>query len=239
MTEQDPQRLIGRKDAAAFLRITTRHFDREARRRGIALTRAVRSVFITRGQLMEWHAIRFPQVRKSQTRMKLSEAAKLLRCGVSKLRAFIKNGDIPAFREGRIWFLFYEDITKFNLLSRERAETRLKAERGTSDVRPETRREIANYRPPLPSVKLPYQDDDDSTSSERPQSPAVSPSPIDRTVNQVLWARDAGRINEHTTNDPEKLKRMRALLPRLAPKRTLSCGSADEIPRFPGFENPY
>jgi excisionase family DNA binding protein len=238
MTEQDPTRLIGRKDAAAFLKMTTRHFDREARRRGIALTKAVRSVYITREQLMQWHAVRFPEARKPQTRLNLREAAKLLRCGLGKLRSFIKAGEIPAFREGRIWFLLYEDIMRFNTTSRERAEAKLKADRA-SDVRPETLQEIANYRPPLPSVKLPYQDDEDSANPPRPQGPTLSPSPIDRIVNEVLWAREAGRINEHTTNDPEKLKRMRALLPRLAPKRTVSCGSAGEIPRFPGFENPY
>lgn len=55
MSEQEPTRLIARKDAAAFLKITTRHFDREARRRGIALTKAVRSVYIAREQLMQWH----------------------------------------------------------------------------------------------------------------------------------------------------------------------------------------
>lgn len=239
MTEHDPQRLISRKDAAAFLKMTTRHFDREVRRRCIALTRAVRSVYVTREQLMQWHAVRFPQAKKPQTRMKLREAAKLLRCGVSKLRNFIKAGEIPAFREGRIWFLLFEDITKFNETARERAEVRLKAERDAGDLRPETRQEIANYKPPLPSVKLPYQDEEDSARATRPQAPKLELSPIDRAVNEALWAREAGRINEHTTSDPEKLRRMRALLPRLAPKRAVSCGSADEIQRFPGWENPY
>jgi excisionase family DNA binding protein len=239
MTEQDPQRLIGRKDAAAFLKITTRHFDREARRRGIALTRAVRSVYITREQLMQWHSVRFPEAKKPLTRLKLREAAKLLRCGVGKLRAFIKAGEIPAFREGRIWFLLYEDISKFTATARERANARLKAEREAGAVRPETRQEIANYKPPLPSVKLPYQDEDDFSQPAPQQPPKLEPSPIDRAVNEALWAREAGRINEHTTTDPEKLKRMRALLPRLAPKRTVSCGSAGEIPRFPGWPNPY
>lgn len=240
MTEQDSQRLISRKDAAAFLRITTRHFDREARRRGVVLTKAVRSVFITRGQLLEWHAIRFPQARKPQMRMKLREAAKLLRCGVSKLRAFIRAGEIPAFREGRIWFLLYEDITKFNVQSRERAEEKLKAEREAGDVRLETRQEIAHYKPPLPSVRLPYQDEEaPSHAMPQPEAPTLEPSPIDRSVNEALWARAAGQINEHTTSDPEKLRRMRALLPRQAPKQTVSCGSADEIPRFPGWPNPY
>ena len=65
MSEQEPTRLIARKDAAAFLKITTRHFDREARRRGIALTKAVRSVYIAREQLMQWHAIRFPEAKKT------------------------------------------------------------------------------------------------------------------------------------------------------------------------------
>jgi hypothetical protein len=239
MTDQNPQRLISRKEAAAFLKITTRHFDREARRRGIALTRAVRSVYVTREQLMQWHAIRFPEAKKPQMRLKLREAARVLRCGVGKLRAFIKAGDIPAFREGRIWFLLYEDISKFTATARERANARLKAEREVGAVRPETRQEIANYKPPLPSVKLPYQDEEDSPHAIRSQAPRLEPSPIDRAVNEALWAREAGRINEHTTTDPEKLKRMRALLPRLAPKRTVSCGSADEIPRFPGWANPY
>lgn len=169
----------------------------------------------------------------------LREAAKLLRCGVSKLRVFIRTGEIPAFREGRIWFLLFEDITRFNETARERAEARLRAERGAGALRPETRREIANYKPPLPSVKLPYQDEEDSAQAMGPQAPRLEPSPIDRAVNHALWAREAGRINEHTTNDPEKLRRMRALLPRLAPKRAASCGSADEIQRFPGWENPY
>lgn len=150
MSEQDPKRLIARKDAAAFLKITTRHFDREARRRGIVLTRAVRSVYVTREQLMEWHAVRFPEARKPQTRIKLREAAKLLRCGVGKLRRFIKAGEIPAFREGRIWFLMYDDISKFTATARERANARLKAERDAGNIRPETLQEIANYKPPLP-----------------------------------------------------------------------------------------
>jgi len=239
MSEQDPQRLIGRKDAAAFLKITTRHFDREARRRGIALTRAVRSVYITRQQLMQWHAIRFPEAKKPQTRLKLREAARLLRCGVGKLRAFIKAGDIPAFREGRIWFLLYDDITKFTTTARERANARLKAERETGEVRPETRQEITNYKLRLPSVTLPYQDEENSAHGIPPQATRLEPSPIDRAINHALWAREAGRINEHTTTDPEKLNRMRALLPRFAPKRAVTCGSADEIQRFPGWPNPY
>jgi excisionase family DNA binding protein len=241
MIQQDPNRLISRKDAAVFLKMTTRHFDREARRRGITLTKAVRSVYITREQLIQWHAVRFPATKNPQTRLKLREAAKLLRCGAGKLRSFIKAGEIPAFRQGRIWFLLYEDIAKFNALSRERAEAKFRAEREGGDfLRPETRQAVANYKSPLPSVKLPYQDEETSSHAvHQPQAPPLEPSPIDRSVNEALWAREAGRINEHTTNDPEKLRRMRALLPRLAPKRTVSCGSADEIQRFPGWDNPY
>jgi hypothetical protein len=239
MTEQNQQQLIGRKDAAAFLKITTRHFDREARRRGITLTRARRSVYIARDQLMQWHAIRFPEAKRPQTRIKLREAARLLRCGVSKLRTFIKAGEIPAFQEGRIWFLVYDDISKFTATARERANARLKAEREVGDVRPETRQEIASYRPPLPSMKLPYQDDENSAHAIPPQATQLEPSPINRAINNALWAREAGRINERTTTDPEKLKRMRALLPRFAPKQAVSCGSADEIQRFPGWPNPY
>jgi excisionase family DNA binding protein len=240
MTEQDSKRLISRKDAAAFLKITTRHFDREARRRGITLTKAVRSVFITREQLMQWHTVRFPATKKAHTRVKLREAARLLRCGVSKLRAFIKAGEIPAFREGRIWFLLFEDITTFNATSRQRAEASLKAEREAADfIRPETRHEIAIYKPALPPVRLPYQDDEQSASTALPQVLPFEPSPIDRSVAEALWAREAGRINEHTTSDPEKLRRMRTLLPRMAPRRHVSCGSAGEIQRFPGWDNPY
>jgi len=215
--------------------MTTRHFDREARKRRIALVKVVRSVYITREQLLQWHAVRFPEAKKPQTRVKLREAAKLLRCGVAKLRSFIKAGDIPAFKEGRVWFLLYEDITNFNAKSRAEAEAKLKAQRESGDfLRPETRREIANYKPPLPPIKLPYQDDDSPSIVTPP-----APGPIDRAVNEALWAREAGRISERTTNDPEKLRRMRALLPRFAPTSNGSCGSADELTPFSGWPNPH
>lgn len=162
-----------------------------------------------------------------------------MRCGPGKLRAFIKAGDIPAFQEGRIWFLLYDDISKFTATARERANARLKAERDAGNVRPETLQEIARYKPPLPSLKLPYQDEENSAHGIPPHATQLEPSPIDRAINHALWAREAGRINEHTTTDPDKLRRMRALLPRLALKRDVSCGSAGEIPRFPGWENPY
>ena len=69
MTQQDPICLITRKDAAAFLKMSTRHFDREARRRRIALVKVVRSIYITREQLTQWHAVRFPETKKPQTRV--------------------------------------------------------------------------------------------------------------------------------------------------------------------------